>query len=459
MTMMMEIRPQPGPQTEFLSSSADVAVYGGAAGGGKTWALLLEPLRHVRNPKFGAVYFRRTYPQITNEGGLWDESQNLYPFAGGKPTESALKWSFGSGASVRFAHLQHEKDKYSWQGSQIALICFDELTHFTQGQFLYLLSRNRTKCGVRPYVRATTNPDADSWVKEFLGPWVDDEHPDYPATPGALRHFTHQGSSLIWVDPDWRDEDGLPGKSLTFVPASIYDNQALLASNPEYLANLRALPYVEQMRLLHGDWKVRPEAGKVFNRAWFEVVSAVPAGGVTVRFWDFAATAKKLAGDDPDWTVGVKISRFGGRYYVEDVIKERAAPAEVRRLVRNTASQDGPGVHIAWEVEPGSSGKLWSDELTTMLAGYSCRGVRPTGDKLQRAQPVAAQALAGNIKIVQASWNNDFLATLHGFPDLPHDDDVDGLSGGFNELVQMPDRNDAQPAAVVSRSNISSLLG
>lgn len=391
-------------------------------------------MRHIGNKDFRAVVFRRTYAQITNAGGLWDETEKLYPLLGGVSRLSDMSWEFPSGATVSFSHMQHEQSKYNYQGSQIPLICFDELTHFTQSQFTYLLSRNRSLSGVRPYVRATTNPDADSWVKAFVAPWVDDEHPEYPYPPGKLRHFTQQSGKVVWVPPDWRDEDGQPGKSLTFIPASVYDNKILLATNPEYVANLRALDYVDQMRLLAGDWKVRPEAGKVFNRSWFEVVDVAPQKGEVVRFWDMAATEKKQEGDDPDWTVGLRMRKYQGIFYVEDVVRVREAPAEVDRTIKNMAAQDGTEVQVAWEQEGGASGKKVSADLARMLVGYNCLAVRPDGDKLQRAKPVAAQALAGNVKLVRGSWMSDLLSELHGFPDLPHDDQVDGLSGAFNVL-------------------------
>src|SRR5258708_18247775 len=135
--------PQPGPQEQFLSTSADICVYGGAAGGGKSYGLLLEALRHIVNPEFSAVIFRRTYPVIMNEGGLWDESMLVYPLVGGKPSEGPPQWIFPSGATIRFAHILHQKDKYSWRGSQIPLIGFDEVTLFTKAQFFYMLSRDR----------------------------------------------------------------------------------------------------------------------------------------------------------------------------------------------------------------------------------------------------------------------------------------------------------------------------
>lgn len=111
------IRPQSGPQTTFLASPADIAIYGGSAGGGKTWALLMEPLRHIANPQFGAMFFRRSTVQVRNEGGLWDESEKLYPAVGAAPKEHVLQWSFPSGSSVSFAHLEHDKTVLNWQGS------------------------------------------------------------------------------------------------------------------------------------------------------------------------------------------------------------------------------------------------------------------------------------------------------------------------------------------------------
>ena len=108
---MTPIEPQPGPQTDFLRSGADIVFYGGAAGGGKTYAILMEPLYDVHNPDFGAVVFRRTTKQVTSEGGLWDTATDLYSPMGVKANQNDLTQRFPSGAKVTFAHMEHEKNR------------------------------------------------------------------------------------------------------------------------------------------------------------------------------------------------------------------------------------------------------------------------------------------------------------------------------------------------------------
>lgn len=431
--------------------------------------MLAEPLRHVSNPLFSAIIFRRESPQITNEGGLRDESFKIYPQLGAKLRETDNRWTFPTQATVRFAHLQHDTDVLNWQGSQIPFIGFDELTHFEESQFFYMLSRNRSMSGVKPYVRATTNPDATSWVKRFLSPWIDPTHPLH-AESGEIRYMVRRENTIYWYttfEEATRENEILWSaqlkpenviKTVTFVAARIYDNKILLSENPEYLGNLMALPLVERERLLNGDWNILPDAGKVFDRAWFEIVTAAPSGRVEpipfylpraqaqqlsrdrqyeVRFWDFAASEKKTKGDDPDWTVGLKLRRIHGKYYVMDVIRVRATPGDVKTLMKNIASQDGLYCAIRWEEEGGSSGKFASTDLIEWMSGYDARGVRPQGDKVVRAQGASAQAEATNIKLIlDKEWNEPFLTELHHFPDADHDDMVDALSGAFNFLVQ-----------------------
>lgn len=443
-----EISPQAGPQTAFLASPADIAIYGGAAGGGKTWALLLDPLRYIGNPQFGAVFLRRSTVQIRNEGGLWDESANLYPLLSANPKEHVLTWSFPSGASITFAHLEHEKTKFNWQGSQIPWLGFDELTHFSESQFFYMLSRNRSMSGVRPCIRATCNPDADSWVARFIEWWIDQTTGlAIPERSGVLRYFVRIGDAIHWADDPSElahhtqpDENGdpqpIPPKSVTFISASLRDNKALMAANPEYMASLMALPTVDRERLLGGNWKIRPSAGLYFKREWVEVIGAAPAGLRIIRGWDLAATPKTPT-NDPDWTCGTKMGVKDGVYYVLDHVYDQKGPSGVEAMIKNTASQDGHSVGVAIPQDPGQAGKSQVQQMTKMLAGYDVRARPVTGDKVTRFSGFSAQAEAGNVKVVRGRWNERWLSELENFPpETGHDDDADSTAEAFNALAR-----------------------
>lgn len=448
----IEVRPQAGRQEQFLSSPADIVIYGGAAGGGKTWGLLLEPLRHVGNGGFGAVIFRRSNPQIVAEGGLWDQSQAIYPLLGATPYLSPpMHWKFPSGARVTLTHLQQEKTVLDWQGAQVPLICFDELTHFTEYQFFYMLSRNRSLCGVRPYVRATTNPDADSWVAKFLEWWIDQETGyAIDERAGVVRYLVREGDEVRWFDAP-TERKGIQAKSVAFIPASIYDNRLLLDADPGYLANLMALPLVERERLLGGNWKIKPTAGKVFQRGWFSIAQAGPAGGRGCLFWDFAATEKQLAKPDPDYTAWVLIQEQAGIWWVVECGAFQGGPAEVERRFVNTSRQwvaemarRGVRLLVRWEIEPGSAGKRESQRLTRLLAGIDARGAPSRGEKLARAKSLAAQSEAGNVRLVAGAWNEQWLAHMHSIPDGEHDDILDASTGAFNTLIGAPGEREIQ---------------
>jgi len=430
-----EIFPQRGPQTKFLSAKADIIIYGGAAGGGKTYALLLEALRHKEVEGFSCVIFRRNSTQVRNPGGLWDTSMQLFPKCEGTAKESILEWDFPSGAKVKFAHLEHDKTRFDWQGSQVPLIGFDELTHFTWSQFVYMLSRNRSVCGVRPYIRATTNPDPDSWVRKMIDWWID-EKTGYPITArsGRVRWFIVVNDETKWGDTkeELQEQYGdcLP-KSLTFIASTVFDNQILLSKDPGYLANLKALPRFEREQLLMGNWNIRPTAGMFFQRTFFEVVRSIPKNTIKVRYWDRAAT-KKTETNDPDYTVGLKLEKDqNGILYITDLVRIQQSPLQVQNAIKNCASQDGFSVRIGVEQDPGQAGVSEADYLIRLLSGYPVKAYKATKDKVTRALPVSSQSEAGNIKVLAASWNEDLFRELENFPEGSHDDIVDALSGAF----------------------------
>ena len=255
-------RPQP-QQARFMERPEYECLYGGAAGGGKSDALIAEALRQVNIPHYKALILRKTYPQLSE---LIEKSLNLYPkaFPKARYNNTAHTWTFPSGAKIIFGSLNHTQDKINYQGKAYDFIGFDELTHFTLEEYMYLYSRNRPNGpGTRVYLRATTNPGGigHGWVKErFITPAP-------PMTPMETEVEVKMKRSRI------------------FVPATVFDNQKLLENDPNYLANLAMMPEAEKNALLYGSWDSFD--GQVFtewkndpkhydDQRWTHVISPFP---------------------------------------------------------------------------------------------------------------------------------------------------------------------------------------
>jgi hypothetical protein len=300
-----------------------------------TFAVTMEPLRHIGNRRFNALMLRRKTTQILNPGGLWDEASRMYSPLGASPRLQPLKWTFPSGATINYSHLEHEKNKYDYQGAQITLLVFDELTHFTESQFWYMLSRSRSSCGIRPYIRATCNPDADSWVAKLLAWWID-EATGFPIKEraGKLRWFVRDGGELKWANSKAeleRDYPHLIPKSITFIPAKLEDNPTLCKADPGYRANLDALNSVDRARLRDGNWKIRHREGAEWPGELFV--------GTECDWWPSGFEASALAIDPSkgrehgDYAALVFVGLNAGKYYVDSqlgrwpagVIADRAA--------------------------------------------------------------------------------------------------------------------------------------
>lgn len=453
-----ELAPQAGPQTMFMASMADIIVYGGAAGGGKTYALLLEALRHKDVKGFGSVIFRHNYNQITAEGGLWDASNKIFSqVPDAHPRKSPkLHWKFDGGSKLNFAHIEREEDLQSWQGTEIAYIGFDELTHFTKHQFLYMLSRNRTTCGVRPYMRATCNPDVDSWVADLISWWIDqDTGYPIPERSGQIRwltvindviyfHATREESvkhALSLGIPEDKAET-MP-KSFTFIASRLEDNKVLMENDPGYMANLMALTEVDKERLLNGNWKIKASAGKYFQRTQVSqyMLTEIPTDVIFwCRAWDIAATDEDEGGD-PDFTASALIGRrSNGRFVVAHVTNDLVKAGDVGKLIRVTAIADkarfGALYHIRIPQDPGAAGKIVAKSWIKMLAGFDVKAETISGSKEDRATPFAAQWQVGNVDVVVGEWNEMYFSQLESFPESKHDDMVDCSSDAFNECAE-----------------------
>lgn len=394
-------------QAAFLLLNNREAFYGGAAGGGKSDALLMAALQYVDVPGYSAILFRRTYADLTLPGALMDRAAEwLRPWMENgtvrwidKEKTYVFKCPSGGTATLSFGYLENENDKYRYQGAEFQFIGFDELTQINMKAYTYMFSRLRRLKGVAiPLrVRSASNPGGagHDWVKQ---------------------RFLIEGQE----------------KNRIFIPATMHDNPFL--DLDEYAQSLQELDPVTRAQLQEGDWNVK-HGGSLFDRNWFQVVDHAPTEARRVRYWDLAATEPK-PGKDPDWTVGLKISEADGIFYVEDVRRFQKTPGDVEKTVRTTAELDGYDTRIYIEEEPGSSGKNNTyNYVTKVLLGFAAYGNRETGSKFLRAQGVSAAAQKGIIKIVRGIWNTDFLDELEAFPNVNHDDQIDGLSGAFRMII------------------------
>jgi predicted phage terminase large subunit-like protein len=421
-------RPNPGPQTRFLASPARRGLYGGAASGGKSAALIACPLRWIHNPRYRGLYLRR---EATYLGDAIDKTRALYPALGARlVTSPRVVWTFPSGATLWMNHCEHESDIANYDSFEFSEVLFDELTHFAEKQFDGICARLRGTDPSLPYwSRAATNPGGvgHEWVFRRWGAWLDPQHPN-PAAPGELRWYVGR-------------EDGSPGDpnalSYTFVPAKIEDNPHVART---YRAELMGLDPVRRAQLLDGDWEAAYGEGKLFHRDWWVYLDAAPAVRRRWRAWDFGATT------DGDATVGVLLGDRGPgtvpRWVVLDVVTLRAPPHEVRALVRATAERDGRDCGISVPQDPGQAGVEQAQSYARDLAGFTVRTRRPTGDKTVRAGPFSAQAGARNVAVLRAAWTPAYVAELHAFPDGTHDDAVDASADAFAELsssIALPD--------------------
>ena len=496
----------------------------GAAGGGKTFALLLEECRHSDNPLFNSVIFRRNNTQITINGGLWDSAMKLLPMIGAKPKKTPkLSFVFPSGATVVFSHLERYADAESYQGSQIPLICFDELTHFEENAFWYMLSRNRSDSNIPGYLRATTNPDPDSWVRTFIDWWIGADGLAIPERSGKIRWMIRINGEVVWgnsrmellrrqfygdiaaIDKTHSQTDELfvadpkdnskqivikPGKegvlyvipptkqfyqwtgseyrsltlpkSVTFICSTLQDNAILMKNDPSYLANLQALPLVEQERLLGGNWNIRPAAGLYFPRDKAVLIDEAPTDLVrVVRAWDLAGTEDKKNNnpeDGPAYTAGVLIGkRKSGKLVILDVINKRLNASDVRNLVLTTARADKAAwkskYRIRMNQDPGQAGVDQKDQYIKLLSGFSVNIERESGSKEVRAEPLSAQWINGNVEVLNRAWTNEYLAQLDGFPDRKFKDMADASNTGFLELEKMHTTSVPKESGALAKSS------
>lgn len=386
--------------------------YGGAAGPGKSWWLMASALQYVDVPGYAAILFRRTFPDLSRPGGLIDMSRMWLGGTDAVYNTNLHTWTFPSGATLSFGHMQYEHTKLDYRGAEFQFEGFDELSTFSETQFTFLFSRLR-----KPSSSRGASPDGLTIDRVPLRM----RSASNPGGPG------HDWVRERYVDSTTRD------RRRVFIPAWLHENPHL--DQEAYLLSLAELSDVEQERLIEGDWDAVDAGGMFDPRTWPTVSSY--SSPEWIRLWDLAGSKPTQEYPDPDWTVGVRLDRDPETLQIvwTDLVRFREDPATTEQIVRATALRDGYGP-VGIEQEPGSSGKaVISTYSRTVLQGLaSVHAIGTTGDKVARARAVAAAAGRGEITVVRAPWNRDAFSELRRFPHAAHDDVVDGLAHAYNNI-------------------------
>lgn len=410
------------PQQVFLRSNAIEALFGGAAGGGKSSALLMAALQYVDIPNYSAMLFRRTLADLTLPGALMDRfrdwTAHIEEVRFNQNTYTAV---FPSGARITFGYLNNKDDYLRYKGVEAQFIGMDEVTEIRESDYRYLFSRLRRPASgplsqVPLRMRCASNP-APNWVRQ---------------------RFLVEG----------------PDKGRIFVPSRLTDNPGVDADS--YRRALQELDPIERARLESGDWWAT-SLGSLFERSNFvqiepyeipDLVGSIPRA---VRFWDLAATEVSERNPDPDWTVGTLMMLLNGIFYVLDVKRIRERGDKVEELIAETAKTDGVNVAIRIEQEPGSAGKALIDQYARyVLPGFDFTGERASGDKVSRARPFASAVANGNVRVVRASWLTDWLDEFASFPEAAyHDDQVDSAVGAYTFLAGLGQRRAGRASLIV----------
>jgi predicted phage terminase large subunit-like protein len=399
------IKETPTPkQAEFLLRDELEVFYGGAASGGKSSALLMAALQYVEFEGYNAILFRKSYRDLSLPSALMDRAHAWLQNTDAKWNGLDKRWEFPSGARLQFGYLDTENDHFRYQSAEFSFVGIDEAPQISQKHYEYLFSR----------LRRSKESDIPLRYRSA-------------GNPGGMSHDYFKNK---FITPK---KEELLRDNKYFVPARIIDNPHV--DQASYLESLKQLDPVTRAQLELGDWTIS-SVGGFFRREYFQIVDDYPRDSPRmVRAWDLAAT-EKTGDNDPDWTAGVLLAEKEGLYYVIDVKHTRSAPGDVENLIKQTAQLDPPRTKIVLEQEPGSAGvNVINRYAREVLKGYDFRGIKTSGPKEVRAQPVSAAASNGNVRLVRGYWNNDFLNELSLFPTKGvHDDQTDALSLAFSQM-------------------------
>lgn len=310
----MKLTSQPGAQSNFLSCPADIVLFGGAAGAGKTHALFLEFARRANRKNFTGVVFRRSSSEFRGPGGLWDTAVNFFGEFNPKPVFNHMKMRITfphSGACLQFCGVYLENQIRNLYGSELDFAAIDECQFFMEGAFDIILSRLRSVKGhTKPYLRLTCNPpdpanNAGSfpeyqWPKKLVEWYLQDSGRPDKSKSGIIRYYIKLNNEKYWFDTA---EEGrefafkqvgrkINPISFSYIPGTIEDNKILMERSPQYRDFLEGLDDIAKERLLHGNWNA-VNKGEVFSLDWFRDYDIAPEMEMKIIIVDTAQEVKE----------------------------------------------------------------------------------------------------------------------------------------------------------------------
>lgn len=341
----------------LASSPADMVVFGGAAGGGKSYALILEGARLAAYPRAGGIFFRRLGVELQGPGSLWSKSLEVYPSIGGASRESpVLQWSWPNKALIEMRHLEHESSVFGHQSKEYDAIFLDEGTHFTRVQLEYLPSRLRSAhAGFKPYMRIGCNPDPTHVIREWIDYYIADDGYPLKERAGKLRWWVRHKDQMVWAEDPALLASRFPHlvpKSFTFIPSKLEDNPILMNRDPGYLGNLLAMTDVDRERLHGGNWNIVDVSKLVYRfDGRINIAESLPPN-YDVKTWIHILAQDFGYNDECSWVV-LASHPNERRVWVLDVRKEQhQLPNEAADITAGLVKQYNPYVLV------GDSGGL-----------------------------------------------------------------------------------------------------
>ena len=461
--MVKKVTINPSPiQMQFLKAEEDIVFFGGGAGGGKTWSMLVDNLQGIHCPDYFSVFFRSTTTEI--DKGLWPEAKKMYkpflfnekgkPIGQAKILENTKTITWPSGARTSFSYLERDSHADSYYGSELTRIYFEELQFRTYYQFDVLRSRNRSVSKVKTGIRCSLNPDYNHFCYDFVKLFLDEEYFPIKELSGKTAYFVIVDDVIYtsWDKDQLIRDHGKNPQSYTYIPATVEDNKYLDSS---YRDRLDSLSEKKRKQLLLGCWAPMEDSGIYFQRSMFRKASHVPLGSKTVRGWDTAGTAPpegQTVDRRADFTVGIKMSKCkDGNFYIHGMerFQERAGPRDNKII--QTGHRDGEDVFIIMAADAGAAGKFQFEEFSKKVTaeGLICKKdpMPVNKSKLTKAEGFIASVQNGLVYIVESAFEKEELEAFYNELErfngesktastLIHDDIVDAASTAYNFLAK-----------------------